>query len=87
MNESKLSLAPSEGEMNISATSPTGDRRFMPHHPNLAKINTQSNKIYLASKRASSITNSPEIKKPSLKANKAVSNSKDILNQKLEFSK
>jgi len=41
MNESKLSLAPSEGEMNITATSPTGDQGFMPK-PNMAnaKINT-----------------------------------------------
>ena len=59
MNESKLSLAPSEGEMNTSLTSPAGEQqRFMPN-PNLAKINTGSNKIYLANKRASSITNSP----------------------------
>jgi hypothetical protein len=38
MNESKLSLAPSEGEINV-AYSPTGDARFMPN-PNMAKINT-----------------------------------------------
>ena len=36
MNESKLSLAPSEGDM---VTSPSGEQRFMPN-PNLAKINT-----------------------------------------------
>ena len=56
-------------------------------NPNLAKINTQSNKIYLANKRASSNGSSPPIKKTSLKAAKAVSNSKDMLNAKLEYSK
>ena len=83
MNESKLSLAPSEGEM---VTSPSGEQRFMPN-PNLAKINTQSNKIYLASKRASSNGSSPPVKKTPLKATKAVSNSKDLLNAKLAHSK
>ena len=83
MNESKLSLAPSEGEM---VTSPTGEQRFM-LNPNLAKINTQSNKIYLANKRGSSNGSSPPMKKPSLKASKGVTNSKDLLHAKLEYSK
>jgi len=80
MNESKLSLAPSEAEM---VTNQSGER-FMPN-PNLAKINTQSNKIYLAIKRASSNASSPPFK--NLKSGNAVSNSKDLLHEKKKYSK